>query len=93
VLSGREFGEMARDEVKLSSIDFESNATVEIKVPSDFIAVTSSFFRGMFGDSIRNLGESKFRSRFRFVGKNIDRVKEDGIRDALREKLPLSRRA
>jgi len=92
VLAGRESGESARREAKLEEID-ASNSDVIVSVPPDFIAVSSSFFRGMFGDSIRRLGEIEFRKRYKFIGKNIDRVKEDGIRDALREEFPLGRPA
>jgi hypothetical protein len=90
VLAGREYGETARAQAKISQLD-KAAVTVEVLVPEDYIAVSSSFFRGMFGDSIRSLGESEFRKKFLFFGKNIDRVKEDGIRDALREAFPLQR--
>jgi hypothetical protein len=92
VLAGREYGQSARKEAKLDDLD-ALDRDVVVSVPSDFIAVSSSFFRGMFGDSIRRLGESVFRRRYKFVGKSIDRVKEDGIRDALREEFPLGRPA
>jgi hypothetical protein len=92
VLAGRESGESARREAKLEELD-ATNREIIVSVPPDFIAVSSSFFRGMFGDSIRRLGEIEFRKRYKFIGKNIDRVREDGIRDALREEFPLGRPA
>jgi hypothetical protein len=46
----------------------------EIHIPVDTITVTSSFFGGMFGPSIRSLGETEFRRRFSFTGKDISRV-------------------
>jgi hypothetical protein len=90
VLAGREYGQSASKEAKLAELDAQ-DLEIVISVPVDFIAVSSSFFRGMFGDSIRRLGEVEFRRRYKFTGKNIDRVKEDGIRDALREEFPLGR--
>ena len=90
VLTGRDLGGAARREAGLDALD-EKNQIVEVNVPSDFLTVSSSFFRGMFGDSVRKLGDEGFRSHYHFVGKNIDRVKDDGIRDALREAFPLGR--
>ena len=91
VLAGRDLGRDAREKERLDEFDKDQGAVVCVVVPSDFLTVSSSFFRGMFGDSIRALGEDEFRAKYQFTGKSIERVKEDGIRDALREAFPLGR--
>ena len=90
VLAGRDLGSEARKEAGLDALD-GTEVPVTVFVPPDLLTVSSSFFRGMFGDSIRKLRERGFREHYRFEGKNIDRMKDDSIRDALREEYPLGR--
>lgn len=84
VLAGRDRGEVVRQTAEVAKLD-ETPAPVEVRVPTDLFAVSSSFFLGLFADSIRRLGEAGFRAHYRFTGKRIDRVREDGIRMALLE--------
>lgn len=81
VLSGREKGEMVRHDARVAELD-GAHEPVEVRVPRDLFSVTSSFFLGMFGPSIRSLGEDGFRRHYRFTGKAITRVVEDAIRAA-----------
>ncbi len=53
----------------------EAREPFEVHVPLDTIAVTSSFFEGMFGDAIRVLGDD-FRNLIRFTGRDIEHVIE-----------------
>lgn len=89
VFAGRERGEAVRKATRLEEID-DSGAKVTIVVPDDVISIASSFFLGMFGPSIRRLGEKEFRARYNFQGIDLDRVIEDGIREALETDNPLS---
>lgn len=88
VFAGRERGKLARQRAGLDQID-QTDTTVLVRVPEDIYSVNSSFFLGMFGPSIRRLGGEEFRRRFSFEGKDISRVIEDGIKEALRSKAPL----
>lgn len=88
VFAGRDRGSNVRNQNKLDKLDKEGKV-VEVFVPEDVFSINSSFFLGMFGPSIRQLGEEEFRRRYRFVGKDITRVKEAGIREALRTESPL----
>lgn len=90
VFAGRHRGEEVRKTARLNDEDKAEDA-VEVVIPMDTFSVNSSFFLGMFGDSIRALGEERFREKYHFKGKNISRVLEDGIREALRTGSPLER--
>jgi hypothetical protein len=78
VLAGRDLGEEARRLARIDELD-SSGDSVVVKVPVDYIAVTSSWILGAFGASIRSLGEVEFRRRFRFDGKPIQSVIDDAI--------------
>lgn len=88
VFAGRERGQRVREAAQLDKLE-RKYATIEVHIPEDVYSVNSSFFLGMFGDSIRELGEAAFREKYRFTGKSIDRVLEDGISEALRKRSPL----
>ena len=88
VFSGRERAKKIRKTINLDDID-RTGEQVEVRIPPDTYSVTSSFFLGLFGDSIRNLGEAEFRRRYRFKGEGITPMIEDGIRYATRIVPPL----
>ena len=85
VFSGRDVGEEFRKKKNLDELDKASEPT-EIVVPKGVYSINASFFLGMFGPSVRSLGEQKFRSQYKFlcepvINKNI----EDGISRALKD--------
>ena len=88
VFAGRERGEKVRHAAQLSSLD-EQDVSVTVVVPEDIFSVNSSFFLGMFGESVRRLGEEGFRAHYRFEGKDISDTVEDGIREAIATASPL----
>lgn len=79
VLAGRDFGELARVELRLDALD-EQAEKILVMVPDDLYSVTSSWFLGAFADSIRSLGPAGFRKKYSFAGKPIERVVEEAIR-------------
>lgn len=89
IFSGRVRGEQVRLAARLPELD-TSDTEIEVHVPEDAFSVTSSFFLGMFRDSINLLGEEPFRRRFRFTGKNIQRVVDESIKEALKRSSPLA---
>ena len=89
VFAGRDRGSVIRNKVSLESID-EAGNEVTISIPDDVIVVNTSFFLGLFGDSVRRLGASEFRQRYTFIGPIPSEVITDGIDQAMREQSPLS---
>ncbi|MBA2293130.1 MAG: hypothetical protein H0W15_11830 [Gemmatimonadales bacterium] len=87
-LVGRKRGELVRKANKLDDLD-DTTDTIVVTVAQDIWSVNSSFFLGMFGNSIRKLGEAAFRRRYRFVGKGTAELVDDGVRTALRRSSPL----
>ena len=79
VLSGRGFGENVRREHNLNEID-KQDFVQEIVIPEDVYSLNSSFFAGLFQESLRKLGEKRFREKYLFrctdtIRKNVN----DGI--------------
>jgi hypothetical protein len=89
VFSGRPRGEAVRLAANLPRLE-TAGETFEIHIPDNVIGITASFFLGMFGDSIQALGEDQFRARYRFTGKDVSMVIDDGIKDALKSTSALS---
>lgn len=88
VFSGRPRGAAVRERAKLTVLE-GSAERIDVHVPEDTISLTSSFFLGMFRDSIRGLQEAGFRARYQFTGKDVSRVVNDSIREALKRESPL----
>ncbi|MCI8485985.1 MAG: hypothetical protein HFJ20_02595 [Clostridia bacterium] len=85
VISGRDKGKTLREKIKIEDKD-KDNETYNIIIPEEVYSFNSSCFLGMFGESIKKLGEEKFREKYKFnctdlINMNI----EDGIRDALND--------
>ncbi len=89
VFVGREAGYACREFFKLGELD-KVRTEVTVTISEEVYSVNSSFFLGMFGDSIRSLGKDVFRSQYRFVGKCFSRTLNSGIRLALDLERPPS---
>lgn len=84
VLSGREEGNEARKKFKLDKKD-KIEEKIEVEVPESIYSINISFFLGLFGKSIRDLGEDKFKSKYKFIcDEFIQQNIDDGIKKALR---------
>lgn len=90
VFAGRDRGNAVRLEVKLEELDMDPDVEVEVHVPEDISSVNTSFFLGLFGDSIRQIGPGRFREKYRFTGKRLGSVYEAGIREASSTDSPFS---
>jgi hypothetical protein len=65
-LAGHDRGLAARDRFELARLDLESEA-VAVHFPEGFRQLSSSFFQGMFADSVRKFGSVKlFFEHYRF---------------------------
>lgn len=89
LLSLRPRGLEVRDAAGLNEIDRElrtdPEATVVIKIPNYIVRITSSFFLGMLGDSIRNLESYEgFQERFTFEGHYSEKALRSAASEALK---------
>lgn len=89
VMSGRPRATQIRKELNLDDLD-KKDESVEVLVPLEVVSLNSSFFLGLFGQSVRNLGVEKFFQKYRFNGSPTVLVDvERGARDALETSNPL----
>lgn len=71
VYSGRKRGELARQDFRVNELD-ESNIKVDVIIPQHLFSLTSSFFLGMFGPTLKKLGsKSKFKEKYNLKGSSI----------------------
>lgn len=79
VLSGVDLGKQARSFFKLNELDAQ-DGSVTLVVPNDVFSLNSSFFAGLFHDSIIKLKETGFREKYVFECTEIIRKNvENGI--------------
>lgn len=84
VLSGREFGKDVRRQCEFDRIDDNKEISVTIVIPQNIISLNSSFFWGLFTESVKKLGEDEFIKKYKFECSDIIRKSiEDGIRRSL----------
>ena len=90
IFSGRERGKLVRENMKLDELDLET-VIIEIVFPADILTMTTSFFLGLFGKSVRASGsENLFREKYMISGtEQILLDTTDGIEIALKETSPL----
>ena len=71
VHSGRSKGELARKVFNLDEMDAQQKSVI-VHVPDDTYSVTTSFFLGLFGKSVRQAGSREaFLSRYEFQAPRI----------------------
>jgi len=88
VYIGRPRGEAARKKLNLDDIDRDGSVTVEVIIPADTYSINSSYFLGLFGDSIRAAGSREaFLKKYIFKCEEVIRESsvESGIERALHE--------
>lgn len=84
IYAGRPNGVNAREYFNLSELELEEN-DVQVIFPENARSISSSFFLGMFGDSIRRAGsKSAFMQHFRFqanphISQQIDKVVDRAV--------------
>ncbi|MDC8854236.1 hypothetical protein [Shewanella algae] len=85
VYVGRPNGSKAREYYKIDALEKEEKYPINIKFPSNAKTLTSSFFLGMFGKSVREAGSKKvFFERFTFnAPKKILAEVNLGVEEAL----------
>lgn len=91
IYSGRPLGESVRFQLGLNEKDHDS-AIYVFGFPEDTMSINSSYFGGLFEESVICLGREKFEAKYLFRyedGRELSDVLkfniEEGIRDALRE--------
>jgi hypothetical protein len=89
VYTGRARGGNDRKRYGLDRVD-GNDEVVEVVVPDAIYTVTSSYFLGLFGDSVRALGREAFVRKYPLTGpKHVTKKLDDWIARALREKRGL----
>ena len=87
LMSGRDRGVAVRKSADLDVLDAALTATpgstVTVQIPAEVIFVSSSFYLGLFGPSIRRFGAQEFEERFLFEGPHS----ESNLRVAIREAI------
>lgn len=89
-MSGRDKGEEVRKLLELDTKDRDT-VRVTIRVPPKVLSLNSSFFLGLFGASVKDLGIARFDAKYHFecssplILEDVDR----GKREALIESNPL----
>lgn len=92
VLSGRKEGKNVRDRLSLDTID-NTLEVVKVIFPEDIISLNSSFFLGLFGPSVRQLGKEKFEEKYKFeCPQFIVNSINDGIERALKTSNALEKK-
>lgn len=85
VLSGRERGIECRRLFDVAKLD-KSPERVTVLIPEDIFSMNTSFFLGLFGESVRTLGKEGFIEKFQFQCDDIHRETiTEGIDRALKE--------
>lgn len=90
LFSGRERGILNRKKFNLDSLD-EEDSIINVIIPENTYSITSSFFMGLFGDSIRKMGnrENFFRKyQFKMPDRFVNKI-DIYIERALRENTAL----
>lgn len=89
MFSGREFGIEVRCKIDLDSRD-QDFETYYIQISDDTMAINSSFFGGLFSESVLTLGAERFREKYIFQNEKGKSLKdtlqkdiEEGIYDTL----------
>lgn len=88
VFTGRQRGKDARKKLGLDSMP--EGEACSVLVPDDVYTITSSYFLGLFGPSVRSLGRDEFLDRFDFQAPpHISDKLDDFVVRALREQSDL----
>lgn len=87
VFTGRPRGEAARRKYRLDDLD-SAKESVEVIIPDEVYTITSSYFLGLFGPSIRNYGsKSDFIAHYNFQApERVMGRLDEWVDRALREK-------
>jgi len=86
ILRGRDKGEIARRQARLNDLD-QTDEEITVIFDNDFKSLNTSFFLGMFEDSIKHFKRDKFRIKYNFKCKDSFSKKIDVCIDSVMKKL------
>ena len=91
VYTGRPRGTKLRSKYNLDDVD-KRDAVVVVRIPDSTYSISSSFFLGLFGESVVNAGNKQaFYAKFHFMANDMfSRVFDGYVMRALEEKHLLS---
>jgi hypothetical protein len=85
VLSGRDRGNECRKRFEVDRLD-KSPETVDVIIPDRIYSLNTSFFLGLFGESVRKLTKAGFLQKYHFEGEPVHLTTvQEGIDRALKE--------
>ncbi len=91
IFSGRARGITARNELKLNEFD-ATDGVVKVLIPKDTWSINSSFFGGLFEQSVINLKKEDFLQKYKFqfedgtpLSDELQHNIDEGIFEALNE--------
>jgi hypothetical protein len=85
VLSGRDRGIECRQRFNVAALDGAPGIVI-VSIPRDIYSVNTSFFLGLFGESVRSLGKEAFIAKYKFECDDVHRETiAGGIERALKE--------
>lgn len=90
-LAGKSRGEAAREFFDVDSLDAEGGS-IEVLVPNNLIAISSSYFLGLFSNSLRKFPvEERFKAKYHFrasplILKQVDHAISRSLAILAREK-------
>jgi hypothetical protein len=85
VISGRDCGEEFRKRFQLNKVDV-AEGEVEVSIPEDVVSMNTSFFLGLFGPSVKHLGQQGFLSKYKFLCDDVHmETVHEGIARALKD--------
>jgi len=64
-LNGKKYGTSVRKSFDLNKLD-NIDGNISVLISKSILFITASFFTGLFMESIKILGETKFREKYRF---------------------------
>lgn len=88
IFAGRDRGAFVRSASGIAEFEKSHDDELEVRVPEETYAVTSSFFLALFGATIRTLGEEEFRRRVKFTGRPLEHLVDQSIWEALEATKP-----
>jgi hypothetical protein len=85
VISGRDCGEAFRKSFELDKLDTAAGE-VRVSISNDVVSINTSFFLGLFGPSVKRLGQVGFFAKYKFVCDDIHlETIYEGVSRALKE--------
>lgn len=82
----RDYGNEVRNNLNLTKLEQDYDI-IEIEIPYSTLSVNTSFFLGLFEESINTLGVENFKEKYRFNCSEIVKISIKGNLDRMQRKV------